>query len=318
MPKKITRKIPPGFKPARLDTALHELKIFLSRSQAKRAIEEGLVTVDGAEAKPKLLVKEGDVIEAFIPDPKPAIPESENIPLKIIYEDLDIVVIDKPPGIVTHPGAGVAGGTLVNAVLFHCRGLSGIGGVQRPGVVHRLDKDTSGVIAMAKNDAAHLSLSKQFHDRTVEKIYLAIILGKMPKPSGTIDSSIARNPKMRTKMKGGAADGRKAATEWKVIEAFDGASLISLKPLTGRTHQIRVHLSEMGRPVAGDKTYGDKNRIKSISNTSVRAALSKLDRQALHAHRLTVNHPRTGERMIFISPLPDDMKTVLEEIGNAG
>ena len=317
MPQKITREIPPGDKPKRLDVALHDMKIFFSRSQAKHAIDNGEVKIIGAKVKPGLIVKPGDRLEIFLPDPKPAKPQPENIPLKIIYEDHDILVIDKPAGIVTHPAAGNYTGTLVNAVLFHCHDLSSIGGVMRPGVVHRLDKDTSGVLVMAKNDLAHQSLSTQFHDRTVEKTYLAIVLGKMPEREGSIESSIGRDPVSRIKMRGKASEGRQAMTQWKELKVFPGASLLELKPRTGRTHQIRVHLSGTGHPVVGDKLYGSKSSLKTISNLRARTALAGLQRQALHAHRLTFSHPKTGEKMTFESPLPDDMRSVLEELGIA-
>ncbi len=314
MPKKVTRQVPPGYKPRRLDIALHGMGIFPSRSQAKHAIEEGRVKLSGAEVKPGNIVGSGDRIEVFLPDPRPAAPQPENIPLDIIYEDKDILVIDKPAGTVVHPGAGNMTGTLVNAVLFHCHDLSGIGGVLRPGVVHRLDKDTSGVLIMAKNDVAHNSITKQFQDRSVEKIYLAIVLGRMPEPEGKIEKPIGRHPVRRTKMHGSTPNGRLAVTQWKELEVFPGASLLELNLLTGRTHQIRVHLSEAGRPVVGDKLYGTKKRLKTIPDMAVRAALIDIKRQALHAHKLAVEHPTTGERMTFTSPLPDDMRRAVEAL----
>ena len=317
MPRKITSEIPPGSRPKRLDVALHDMGVFSSRSQAKQAIENGDVKILGGKAKPGYLVKPGDRVEVFLPDPKPAKPQPEDIPLKIVYEDRDILVIDKPAGIVTHPAAGNYSGTIVNAVLFHCHDLSSIGGVMRPGVVHRLDKDTSGLLVIAKNDAAHQSLSKQFHDRTVEKSYLAIVHGRMPTQEGRIESAIGRDPASRIKMRGALNHGRNAVTQWKEIEAFPGASLLELKPLTGRTHQIRVHLSEMKHPVVADKLYGSKAGLKNISDTRARAALANMKRQALHAHRLTVTHPATGEKMTFESPLPDDMQRTIEELRSA-
>jgi len=314
MPRKITSEIPPGARPKRLDVALHDMGVFSSRSQAKQAIENGDVKLIGGKTKPGYLVKAGDRIEVFLPDPKPAKPQPENIPLKIIYEDPDILVIDKPAGIVTHPAAGNYSGTIVNAVLFHCHDLSSIGGVMRPGVVHRLDKDTSGILVMAKNDAAHQSLSKQFQDRTVVKAYLAIVLGRMPERVGSIESSIGRDPVSRIKMRGAMSRGRTAVTHWKEIEAFPGASLLELRPLTGRTHQIRVHLSEMKHPVVADKLYGSKTGLKNISDTRTRAAMANMKRHALHAHRLTITHPTTGEKMTFESPLPQDMRRTIEEL----
>lgn len=317
MEEKITKTLPMEFPPTRLDIAVFELKFFPSRAQGKRAIERGFVLVNGAPAKPSTKVSAGDVIEAVFRQPVAEGPEPENIPLSIIYEDDDIVVIDKPVGMVVHPAAGNRTGTVVNAVLYHCRNLSGIGGVLRPGIVHRLDKETSGVLVIAKNNEAHLNLSDQFRNRTVQKNYLAVIIGRMPKPEGEIVSTIGRHPHHRIKMKANASVGREAVTYWKEIESYPGASLLEVHPRTGRTHQIRVHLSEMGHPVVGDKMYGTKKRARGIQNERVKYALLNMKRHALHAHKLTLEHPRKRETMTFVSDLPDDMRRLIEVLRNA-
>lgn len=317
MQEKITRILPSGFKPTRLDIAVFELQLFPSRAQGKRAIERGFVLVNGVPSKPSAKVSEGDVIEAIFREPTTEGIEPENLPLSIIYEDEDIVVIDKPSGMVVHPAVGNRTGTLVNAVLYHCKNLSGIGGVLRPGVVHRLDKETSGVLVMAKNNEAHLKLADQFRNRTVQKVYLALIIGRMPKSEGEISAVIGRHPHHRIKMKANAPVGREAITQWKEIEVYPGASLLEVHPRTGRTHQIRVHLSEMGHPIVGDKMYGTKKRARGIQNERVRYALLNMKRQALHAHKLTIEHPKTRETMTFVSELPDDMRRLIEVLRNA-
>lgn len=317
MQEKVTKILPAGFKPTRLDVVLFELKLFPSRAQGKRSIERGFVLVNGAVSKPSAKVGEGDVIEVTFQEPTTEGLEPENIPLTIIYEDDDIVVIDKPAGMVVHPAVGNRTGTLVNAVLYHCENLSGIGGVLRPGVVHRLDKETSGVLVMAKNNEAHLNLADQFRNRTVQKVYLAVIVGRMPKPEGEIVSVIGRHPHHRIKMKANAAVGREALTYWKEIETYSGASLLEVFPRTGRTHQIRVHLSEIGHPVVGDKMYGSKKRARGIQNERVKYALLNMKRHALHSHKLTIEHPRTKESMTFVSKLPDDMERLIEVLRNA-
>ncbi|MBV9463186.1 MAG: RluA family pseudouridine synthase [Verrucomicrobiae bacterium] len=267
----------------------------LSRSAWQRLIREGAVQVNAerAEARRKLLP--GDRVEAALPDARAAEIAAEAIPLGILYEDEDVVVVDKPAGLVVHPAAGHASGTLVNALLHHCAGsLSGIGGVERPGLVHRLDADTSGCLVVAKNDAAHHGLAAQFKDRTVVKTYLAWVVGKPRVRSGKIDAPIGRHPSNRKKMSV-REDGRPALTEWKAKEAYAAASLLECRLHTGRTHQIRVHLSRLGHPIVGDEVYGGR-----------RGAFPEVKRQLLHAWRLSFEHPRTQAPVSLEAPLPAD------------
>jgi len=319
MPRKITHQVPPGSKPARLDVLLYEVGGLSSRSQAKRAIVSGMVKIDGLpERRPGTVVKSGAMLEAYIPDRKPEKPRPENIDLDFLYEDDDILVVDKPPGIIVHPGAGRMSGTLVNALLFHGKRLSRLGGDCRPGVVHRLDKETSGVLLVAKTDDAHRAMAAQFKNREVEKTYLALVSGSMDGEEGEIESAIGRHPVKRIRMKGHVEEGRYALTKWKVVERFPGATLLEVKPYTGRTHQIRVHLSEAGHPVVGDKMYSSQKRIKRIHNMKVRAALLGLKRHALHAHRLSFRHPASGEWLTLESPMPYDMRRAAEALRRAG
>jgi len=296
----------------RLDQFLSEADLNLSRSQAKKLIEVGNILLNQKPTKPSAHLKAGDRISGTLPQPKPLFLKPEPLPLHIFYEDSSIIVIDKPPGMVVHPAAGNLSGTLVNALLYHCKDLIGINGVLRPGIVHRLDKDTSGVMVVAKDDEVYHQLTKQFKNRTVEKVYLAIAYGKFSQEEGLIDSTIGRHPNERKRMSTRTKKGRIAITRWKVMERFDGFTFLEIFPLTGRTHQIRVHLSSMGHPILGDPVYGRKGRPGSIHDPMLKECLKKMDRQALHAHRLGFNHPRTGERVQFVSPIPQDMKEVLE------
>ena len=296
----------------RLDQFLSETDLNLSRSQAKKLIEADNILLNQKPTKPSAHLKAGDRISGTLPQPKPLSLKPEPFPLEILYEDPSIIVIDKPPGMVVHPGYGNLSGTLVNALLYHCKDLAGINGILRPGIVHRLDKDTSGVIVVAKDDVAYHQLIKQFKNRTVEKVYLAIAYGKFGKEEGLIDSPIGRHPSERKRMSTRAKKGRTAITRWKVMERLDGFTLLEIFPQTGRTHQIRVHLSSMGHPLLGDPLYGRKGRPGSIHDPVLKECLKKMDRQALHAHRLGFHHPRTGERVQFVSPIPQDMKEVLE------
>ena len=296
----------------RLDQFLSEADLNLSRSQAKKLIEVGNILLNQKPTKPSAHLKAGDRISGTLPQPKPLFLKPEPLPLHIFYEDSSIIVIDKPPGMVVHPAAGNLSGTLVNALLYHCKDLVGINGVLRPGIVHRLDKDTSGVMVVAKDDEAYHQLTKQFKNRTVEKVYLAIAYGKFSQEEGLIDSAIGRHPNERKRMSTRTKKGRMAITRWKVMERLDGFTFLEIFPLTGRTHQIRVHLSSMGHPILGDPVYGRKGRPGSIHDPMLKECLKKMDRQALHAHRLGFNHPRTGERVQFVSPIPQAMKEVLE------
>jgi 23S rRNA pseudouridine1911/1915/1917 synthase len=297
----------------RLDQVLAGSEIHLSRSQAKRLIEEGAILLNDKKSKPSASVKTGDRISGSLPSPRPLSLEPEALPLSILYEDSSVIVIDKPPGLVVHPAPGNPSGTLVNALIHHCKDLAGINGVLRPGIVHRLDKETSGVMVVAKDDEAYQDLTKQFKNRTIEKVYLAIARGSFRENEGVIDLAIGRHPTERKKMSTRTRKGRSALTHWRVKERFDGLTLLEILPKTGRTHQIRVHLSAMGHPLFGDPVYGKIVGKKGAVQDAVLGECSKrLKRQALHAHRLAFVHPRTGERVEFISPLPPDMAGVIE------
>jgi 23S rRNA pseudouridine1911/1915/1917 synthase len=296
----------------RLDQFLSETDLNLSRSQAKNLIQKHHILLNQKLAKASVHVKVGDRISGTLPEPRPLSLEPEPLPLTILYEDSSIIVIDKPPGMVVHPAYGNPSGTLVNALLYHCKDLAGINGVLRPGIVHRLDKDTSGVMVVAKDDEAFQHLTKQFKNRTVKKVYSAIIYGRFSQDEGLIDSAIGRHPSERKRMSTRTKRGREAITRWKKVEEFDGCTLLEIFPQTGRTHQIRVHLSSIGHPVLGDPLYGRKGRPGTIHDPVLKECVKRMDRQALHAQRLEFTHPRTEERIQFISPIPQDMKEVLE------
>ena len=287
-------------KQARLDVLCAEAA-GASRSQTAKWIENGLCTVDGkVQNKTSFKASQGALLVIDVPEAVESTVEKEDIPLEILYEDEDVAVVVKPCGMVVHPAAGNESGTLVNALLFAMDDLSGIGGVKRPGIVHRLDKDTSGLLMVAKNDAAHISLSDQLRDRTMEKHYLAVVDGVMKEPSGLVDKPIARSKKDRKKM---AVDpeGRDALTEWTLIENLKNAALLDVHIMTGRTHQIRVHMQSLHHPVAGDPIYGAKNGVK-------------VPRLMLHAHTLAFDHPRTGERLHFVAEPPAEFVKALEKL----
>jgi 23S rRNA pseudouridine1911/1915/1917 synthase len=296
----------------RLDQFLSEADLNLSRSQAKKLVEAGNILLSQKPTKPSARLRTGDVVSGILPEPEPLLLMPEPLPLTILYEDSSIIVIDKPPGMVVHPAYGNPSGTLVNALLYYCQDLGGINGVLRPGIVHRLDKDTSGVLVVAKEDGAYHHLIKQFKNRTVGKVYLAIAYGSFTKDEGCIDASIGRHPTQRKRMSTRTRKGRPAITHWRVIERLHGFTFLEISPQTGRTHQIRVHLSSMGHPLLGDPVYGRKGKPGSIRDPVLKECVQKLDRQALHAHRLEFTHPRTGERVQFIAPIPQDMQEVLE------
>ena len=274
-----------------LVTALPEL----SRSRIQQLIRSGSIRLNGAITRPHQIVRTGDQIELTNPPPEKIETRPEAIPLEILFEDDDLIVINKPAGMTVHPGAGHHEHTLVNALLHHCSTLSGIGGKERPGIVHRLDKETSGCLVAAKNDIAHRELSKQFATRTVEKIYLALVAGKVRKQTGIIEQKIGRHPVYRQRMTVASARGRAARTEYRVVRSSELASLVECRLHSGRTHQIRVHLHHLGHPVLGDKIYAQR-------------LAKNFPRQMLHAWKFGFRHPRTGEWKNFEAPLPEDFK----------
>ncbi len=268
----------------------------VSRSRAHRLIEEGHVTVNGRVAKPSRPLQRGDRVVVRVPPPSPLDLVPEAIPLSVVYEDRDLLVIDKPAGLAVHPGAGRSRHTLVNALLARCPDLTGVGGVLRPGIVHRLDKDTSGLLLVAKNDRAHADLSRQLKERTVDKGYLALVTGRLEPGEGVIEGAIGRDPRNRKRM--AVVDGgRPARTAYRVRERLDGCTLVEVAPSTGRTHQIRVHLAAIGHPVVGDAVYGRPSAL--------------VGRQFLHACRLGFRHPADGRPLLFESPLPADLQQAL-------
>jgi 23S rRNA pseudouridine1911/1915/1917 synthase len=326
----------------RLDRVLARHVADVSRTRLKALVEAGAVALDGRTIRdPSHRVNSGAAIVVDVPPPEPAKPAAESIPLKVLYEDDDIIVIDKPRNLVVHPAAGHWTGTLVNALIAHCGdSLSGIGGERRPGIVHRLDKDTTGVMVVAKNDRAHRALARQFADHgqsgePFERTYLALVWGAPDRPHGVIDKPIDRHPKARDRM-AVRAGGREAVTHWQVLERYPGppgprrpgkqdqapapmASLIACRLETGRTHQIRVHLAAIGHPVMGDPVYGAGFRTKTaLLPPDAQAALDALGRQALHAHILAVKHPSTGEIVTFRSELPPDLARLRSALAASG
>lgn len=299
----------------RLDIFLSQKLPELTRSRIKKLIEDGQTSLNNKPAKAGVKIKTGDQIGITIPAPQPIKAEPEKIPLDIVYEDRHIIVINKPHGLAVHPGAGRAKGTLVNALLYHCKDLSGIGGALRPGIVHRIDKDTSGVLVVAKTDKSHQFLSKQFKEHSMKRRYLALVWGMVKNDEGTIDLPIGRHVSERKKMSVRTSRGRRAVTHYKVIKRFDNFTLIEATLETGRTHQIRVHLSAIHHPVAGDPVYGKKNMPSGLS-PKLTILLKNLKRQALHAQTLGIIHPETKKYMEFTASLPEDIMsiiTVLEE-----
>lgn len=294
----------------RLDHFLVSVVPGQSRSHLQRLIEEGHVTVNGRPAKANLRLKLGVSVDIDIPEAREPIPAPENIELPIVYEDADLVVVNKPPGMVVHPAAGHDSGTLVNALLYHVDDLSGIGGEKRPGIVHRLDRGTSGLMVVAKNDAAHQELARQFHDREVSKEYLALVWGVVV-AGRRIEDPIGRDPNNRLKMTNRARRSREAVT--RIVRVFQVNPALALAQIaihTGRTHQIRVHLSSIGHPIVGDTLYGGLRRRLPFDIRAV----SRLDRPFLHAAKLAFKHPRDGRRMEFESELPPDLKSVLDDL----
>lgn len=295
----------------RLDVLVAVRLSDLSRSFIAHLIADGRITVQGKIMKPGYRVKSGDQIEGRIPPPEPLTFRPEPIPIEILFEDEQLIVINKQPGLVVHPAPGHYSGTLVNALLHHCPTLGGIGGKIRPGIVHRLDKDTSGVLVVAKNDAAHHYLAGQFKSREVQKRYLALVHGQVKADSGTMAFSIGRHPIDRKKMSTRSRKARGAETRWKVKERFDGATLLDLDLKTGRTHQIRVHCAAIGHPVVGDAVYGGRRRLDLSGSGENVLPQIKVARQMLHAQCLQFVHPEDERSMSFEAPLPVDMAGVI-------
>ena len=280
----------------RLDVFVARRLPELTRSRVRKLIDSGHVRLGEHLVKAGARLEAGQRVRVQVPPAEPASARPEAIPLDILYEDVDLLVIDKPAGMTVHPSPGHANATLVNAILAHTPDLSGIGGVARPGIVHRLDRDTSGIILVAKNDAAHNGLARQLRERTIEKTYLALVEGT-PKPAeGVSDAPIARDPRNRQRM-AIVEGGREATTGYGVVERLRGVSLVEARPKTGRTHQIRVHLAAIGHPIVGDRVYGHASEL--------------VQRQFLHAARIAFTHPRTGARMEFEAPLPDELRRAL-------
>lgn len=294
---------------ARLDAFLAARVEGVSRSTLKRVIEDGDVLVGGGPAKPSLKLKGGERVEVELPAPPPSEVEPEELPLDILHEDEEVVVVNKPAGLVVHPAAGVHSGTLANALAFHFGRLSA-GSPLRPGIVHRLDRDTSGVIVVAKTPRAHESLSEQFRARTVFKSYVALAHGITREERGRIEEPLARDPRHRTRM-AVVRGGRAALSLWRVRQRFTRFTLLDVQIKTGRTHQIRVHLAWIKHPVVGDETYGG-GRDKTLPDPALRARIAALGRQFLHAERLGFHHPATGEWLGFAAPLPPELSTFLE------
>jgi len=284
---------------ARLDQFLAKRLPEFSRSRLQQLIRDGFVRLNNSTSRPRQIVRGGDKIELTEPPLQKIETLPEPIPLEILFEDDDLIVINKQPGLVVHPGAGHREHTLVNAILNHCATLSGIGGKERPGIVHRIDKETSGCLVVAKNDASHWDLSRQFAARTVEKIYLALVAGKLRKTAGVIKEKIGRHPVRRQQMSATAVRGRPAKTEYRVVRSSGRVTLVECRLHSGRTHQIRVHLHHLGHPVLGDKVYAPR--------------LAKdFPRQMLHAWKLEFRHPRTEEWKSFEAPLPDDFAAAIK------
>ena len=278
------------------------LLLDITRSNMQRLLEDGRAVKGAKVLKANYKLRAGDEIVVTLPEPQPLDAQPENIPLDIIYEDEDVIVVNKARGMVVHPAAGNYSGTLVNALLYHCKNLSGINGVIRPGIVHRLDKDTSGIMICAKNDEAHLSLSQQIQAKTARRTYLAVVRGNIKTDSGTIETQIARDKVDRKKMAVVKENGREAITDYEVVERFGKYTLVRCKLRTGRTHQIRVHMEYLGYPLVGDPKYSPMKTPFAIKG------------QALHSQTLEFTHPRTGERMQFEAPLPEDMQKIITRL----
>ncbi len=301
----------------RLDSFISSQFANCSRRLAASLIKKGFIRVSGSIRKPGYRIRTGDIIEGTIPEPEPTTFQPEAIHLCVLYEDAHLIIVNKAAGMVVHPAPGHATGTLVNALLYHCPDLEGIGGERRPGIVHRLDKDTSGILVVAKNQTSHQKLSAQFKTRCVNKEYLAIVHGYVKQDKGIIEKPLGRHPSDRKKMSVHSHKPRTATTTWQVQERFDGFTLLLLRILTGRTHQIRVHMSSEHHPIVGDTVYGTRIAGRKIRQAKDKASLiHKVKRQMLHAYRIQLQHPRTEEMMCFEAPVPEDMQELLAGLRN--
>lgn len=287
----------------RVDAFLARAVPGLTRSGAQRLLEQGAVTLEGEPVKKNRRTAPGEIYTVALPDPEPITALPQDIPLDVVWEDADVIVVNKPVGMVVHPAAGHPDGTLVNALLYHCgNSLSGINGQLRPGIVHRIDRDTSGLIIAAKNDASHLALARQLEDHSLYREYHAVAVGGFREDSGTVDAPIARHPVDRKRMAIDRAKGKSALTHWEVLERYSGYTYLKCRLETGRTHQIRVHLAAMGHPLLGDTVYGRKKPVPGLAG------------QCLHAKKLSFLHPRTEERLTVECPLPEWFETVLKKL----
>ncbi len=288
----------------------------VSRSQLKKLIDNGAITLDGATTKASTKLKGGETVQIVLPEPAPLETLPEDIPLQILYEDQDLIVIDKPAGMVVHPAVGHQTGTLVNALLYHCTDLAGIGGELRPGIVHRIDKDTSGVLVVTKNDKSHQHLAAQFKDHSVNRRYIALVYGNPGSSSGVIDQPIGRHPTQRKKMSGKATKNKRAVTHWKTLKQYNSSriSLIELQLETGRTHQIRVHFAEANCPLIGDPLYGNRSRTIALKDMVLRNLIDQLLGQALHAKLLGFIHPTSKKYMEFSSPIPEPFQNIITQL----
>ncbi len=299
----------------RLDQFL-VVRLGWSRARLQKLLKSGRVLVNGEPRPASYRVRSGDAVAVSVPPPAPSDLIPEALPLEVIFEDQDLLVVNKPPGLVVHPGAGHRAGTLLNALLHHCPELKDIGEVSRPGLVHRLDKDTSGLIVVAKTALAHTNLVNQFQAHTISKQYQALVWGRLPESEGKIDQVVGRHPTVRQKMSVHPRRGKAAVTLWRVLKEFPGPlSLVELSPQTGRTHQLRVHLASLGHPVLGDATYGGGvSRLKGQPGLIGLKPLVR--RQLLHAWRLGLTHPRTGEKLTWEAPRPEDFQAVVDFLEN--
>jgi len=301
---------------ARLDQFLAR-RLGWSRARLQKLLKSGRVAVNGHIRPASYRVRLGDAVQVSVPAPAPSVLTPEALPLTIVFEDRDLLVVDKPPGLVVHPAPGHRGGTLLNALLAHCPELTEIGEKSRPGLVHRLDKDTSGLIVVAKTALAHAALVAQFQAHEITKRYLALVWGRLPAPQGQIDKEIGRHPKERQKMTVHPRRGKAAVTLWRVLQIFPGPlTLMELTPQTGRTHQLRVHLASEGHPVLGDATYGGGVSRLAGAPPQLRGLKPLVRRQLLHAWQLGLTHPRTGETLSWEAPLPEDFQGVVDKLEN--